>query len=120
MYYESDYLSHSADDHLEHRYHKYIKKYWVNGKWRYVYADKGDHQKLESYASDYKNYSKIASSTTDSYRRRTEWETKARESENKFMHLMNKRSVKTITKKEIEVGRSYLTNLLKKIGNRII
>ena len=31
-------------------YHwKYLKKYRKNGKWRYVYADKKTHDKIDSY-----------------------------------------------------------------------
>lgn len=111
MYYENDYL--------EHRYHKYIKRYWVDGKWRYVYADRGAHQMLESHGADYRHYSKLANSATASYKRQNEYKNKARTAQNNFIHEMNKRTVKSITKKEIEHGKNYLSNLLKRIGKRM-
>lgn len=38
------YLAHSDDDFLCH--FKYIRRYKVDGKWRYVYADKDTHKKI--------------------------------------------------------------------------
>lgn len=33
---------------LQHRDHKYIKKYQVNGKWRYVYANEAQHKSIHN------------------------------------------------------------------------
>lgn len=37
---------------LQHRDHKYIKKYQVNGKWRYVYADQATHREIKDTADE--------------------------------------------------------------------
>lgn len=56
----SNYIVHSAgepEDELYHaRSHKYIKRYIVNGKWRYVYADDSTHQGIQRSASRAHHY----------------------------------------------------------------
>lgn len=47
----ANYLVHmfDSDTYLCHKKdHKYIKKYMVRGKWRYVYADNATHNRLRS------------------------------------------------------------------------
>lgn len=41
----------SRDNYLEHGF-KYIKRYKVNGKWRYVYADKKQHNAIRGAAHE--------------------------------------------------------------------
>lgn len=43
------YLAHSDDDFLCH--FKYIRRYQVDGKWKYVYADKDTHKKINKEKS---------------------------------------------------------------------
>lgn len=45
--------------YLEHGF-KYIRRYMVNGKWRYVYAEKDDHSAIKNAYSESKRHEKRA------------------------------------------------------------
>lgn len=47
------------DDYLEHGF-KYVKRYKVNGKWRYVYADKKTHTSIRNAGEKMTAYSQAA------------------------------------------------------------
>lgn len=45
--------------YLEHGF-KYVRRYMVNGKWKYVYAEKDDHSAIKNAYSEFKRHEKRA------------------------------------------------------------
>lgn len=50
LYHSDEYLGKDYSDGLKHW--KYIRRYYRNGKWRYVYADRSTHNKLKGMKYD--------------------------------------------------------------------
>lgn len=45
--------------YLEHGF-KYVRRYMMNGKWRYVYAEKDDHSAIKNAYGEFKRHEKRA------------------------------------------------------------